>query len=94
MSCLLDNARIGLYLPTVILRPTIISYSITHSLSFQAYNLPFLQILPTAALNSLSSSEIFSTWIPRTVYCYFGAYLFSTFSFFLFLHFLVVGSVR
>ena len=71
MSCLLDNARIGLYLPTVILRPTIISYSITHSLSFQAYNLPFLQILPTAALNSLSSSEIFSTWIPRTVCCYF-----------------------
>jgi len=29
----------------------------------------------------ISSSWIFTTWIPRTVYCYFWACLFSTFSF-------------
>jgi len=39
--------------------------------------LPFLQILPTAALPFSSSG--FATWIPQTVYCYFWAYLFSTF---------------
>jgi len=31
---------------------------------------------------SFLSTEIFTTWIPRTVYCYSWAYLFSTFSFF------------
>ena len=50
-SCGAFNCRIlyGLYLPTVIL--TIIWYSITHSLFHSRLkNLPFLQILPTAAL--------------------------------------------
>jgi len=32
-------------------------------------SLPFLQILPTAALPFSSSG--FTTWIPQTVYCYF-----------------------
>ena len=32
-------------------------------------------------LQPFISSYIFTTWIPRTVYCYFSAYLFSTFSF-------------
>ena len=41
-------------------------------------SLPVLQILPTAALPFSSSG--FTTWIPQTVYCYFWAYLFSTFS--------------
>jgi len=36
---------------------------------------------------SFSSSRL-TTWIPRTVYCYFWAYPFLLFSFFLFLHFL------
>jgi len=36
-------------------------------------------ILPTAALPFSSSG--FTTWISQTVYCYFWAYLFSTFSF-------------
>ena len=35
-----------------------------------------------------------TTWIPRTVHCYFWAYPFLLFSFFSVLHFLVVGSVR
>ena len=91
--CRAFNCRIlyGLYLPTVIL--TVIWHSITHSL--------FLSRLKTSLLCKsfplqpfLSSTEIFITWIPRTVYRYFWAYMFSTFSFFLFLHFLVVGSVQ
>jgi len=45
-------------------------------------NLPFLQILPTAAVPFSISG--FTTWIPQTVDCYFWAFLFSTFCFFLF----------
>ena len=49
------------------------------SLSFQPQNLPFLQILPAAAL-PFSSSGL-TTWIPQTVYCYFWAYTSLLFSF-------------
>jgi len=41
------------------------------------------------------SSSGFTTWIPQTVYCYFWAYSVVYFLvFFLFLHFLIAGSVR
>jgi len=79
-----------LYLPTVIL--TVIWYSITHSL--------FHSRLKTSFSANPSHRRPFFFFfrihyrIPQTVYCYFSAYLFSTFSFFLFSHFLVVGSVQ
>jgi len=72
--------------------PTIIWYSITHSLFHSRFKPPFLQILPTAAVPFSPSG--FTTRIPQIVYCYFSAYQFLLFSFFLVLHFLVVGSVR
>ena len=49
----------------------------THSF-IPGLNLPFLQILTIAAFPFSSG---FTTWIPQTVYCYFLASLFSTFSF-------------
>jgi len=89
------NCRIlyGLYLPTVIL--TVIWYSTTHLLFLSRLKtlLLYIQIFPTVALPFFLLKYLLHGWIPRTVYCYFWAYLFSTFSFFLFLHFLVVGSV-
>ena len=46
----------------------IISIPSPLTLSFQAQNIPFLQILPIVAFLSCSG---LTTWIPHTVYCYF-----------------------
>ena len=64
------------YLPTVIL--TIIWYSITHPLFHSRLKTFSRKSFPPQPFLSFSSSW-FTTWIPQTVYCYFWAYLFSTF---------------
>ena len=48
----------------------------------------------TATCDRFNSCSTQATESPGLFYCYFWAYLFSNVSFFLFLHFLVVGSVR
>ena len=75
------NCRIlyGLYLPPVIL--TVIWYSVTHSLFLSRLKTFLLYTNLSHCSPSFLSTEIFTTWIPRTVYCYFWAYLFSTFGF-------------
>ena len=85
------NCRIlySLYLPTVIL--TVIWYSITHSL-FHSRLKTFL-FCKSFPLQPFLSSSIFTTWIPRTV-TVISEHICFLLLVFLFLHFLVVGSVR
>jgi len=74
----------GHYLQTVIPSPT---HSFIPGLK------PSFSANPSHRSLSFSSSGL-TTWIPKTVYCYFLAYSVFYFLVFLFLHFLVVGSVR
>jgi len=81
---------LGLYLPTVIL--TVIWYSITHSLFLSRLKTFLLQILPTAAL-PFFYLNIYYVDSLDCLLLFLSISLFY-FSFFLFLHFLVLGSVR
>jgi len=90
--CRAFNCRIlyGHYLPTVIL----IIIGIPSPTHFFIPGLkPFFSANPYHRSLSFSSSG-FTTWISQTVYCYFWAYSVFYFLVFLFLNFLVVGSVR
>ena len=63
------------------------------TLSLQAYNLPFPQILPTAALHFFFLNIHYMD-SPDCLLLFLSIYFFLLLVFFLFLHFLVVVSVR
>ena len=70
MYCCAKHLTVESYTVVMLLTFILIIISIPSPLtfSFQAQNLPFLQILPSVAFLSCSG---LTTWIPHTVYCYF-----------------------